>query len=256
MDDTIANLINKYDLKSKNVAVADVAIALGTIMMSIDGYVDETEVCQAIKFGEMIFGNVDEDKLERYKDVANARTHRPEINLQVSKRLLETVDFELTNQDHLSIFAFLSAIAIADKTVTSEETDLLNLIFKEFELEDFPTASEIDEEIERYREKSTEYAWNQQATEENADENNVESRGSIEEITFHYSNLAKEFTSAVVRLRILGKIDATLHDALLNAWLISPIEIKVGLATAARSNPEHLLNWIKFSEEHGGPTAN
>ena len=37
MDDTIANLINKYDLKSKNVAVADVAIAWGTIMMSIDG---------------------------------------------------------------------------------------------------------------------------------------------------------------------------------------------------------------------------
>jgi len=43
---------------------------------------------------------------------------------------------------------------------------------------------------------------------------------------------------------------------LLNAWLFFPIEIKVGLATAARSNPEHLLNWIKFSEEHGGPTAN
>ena len=84
MDDTIANLINKYDLKSKNVAVADVAIALGTIMMSIDGHVDETEVCQAIKFGEMIFGNVDVDKLECYKDVANAKTHRPGINLQVS----------------------------------------------------------------------------------------------------------------------------------------------------------------------------
>ena len=48
----------------------------------------------------------------------------------------------------------------------------------------------------------------------------------------------------------------SLNDALLNAWLISPIEIKVGLATAARSNPEHLLNWINFSQERGGPTAN
>lgn len=204
----------------------------------------------------MIFGNVDEDKLKRYQEVANAKTHRPEINLQVSKRLLETVDFQLTNQDSLSIFALLSPIAMAEKTVTAEETDLLNLIFKEFELEDFPTASEIDEEIERHQEQSTEYAWNQQALEENADENDIKSMGSIEEITFHYSNLAKEFTSTVVRFRILEKIKATLHDALLNAWLISPIEIKVGLATAACSKPEHLLNWINFSEERGGPTAN
>ena len=48
----------------------------------------------------------------------------------------------------------------------------------------------------------------------------------------------------------------SLNDALLNAWLFFPIEIKVGLATAARSNPEHLLDWINFSEERGGPTAN
>ncbi|GEM_PF-3287329 len=48
----------------------------------------------------------------------------------------------------------------------------------------------------------------------------------------------------------------SLNDALLNAWLFFPIEIKVGLATTARSNPEHLLNWIKFSGEHGGRTAN
>jgi len=47
-----------------------------------------------------------------------------------------------------------------------------------------------------------------------------------------------------------------LNDALLNAWLFFPIEIKVSLATAARSNPEHMLNWIKFSKEYGSPTAN
>ena len=142
----------------------------------------------------------------------------------------------------------MSAIAVADKKVTPEETDLLNLVLNELELKDLLPLLEIDEEIKYYRDSSDQY----KSTKENLAKKEGKEAGDlvdlIPNITDHYSNLSNTFTSALLRLSVLGRIDARQHDILLNTWLTSSLETKVGLGTAARSDPEFLLNWLDSSD--------
>ena len=128
--------------------------------------------------------------------------------MQVPKRLIESVELELTKQDRLAIFAFLSAIAVADKKVTSEENDLINLVSKELELEDVLPSSEIDKEIKKYRDSPEEYKRIQDSRAEIQEDEADDLVGLIGKITDHYENLAKDFTSALLRLRVLGKLNA------------------------------------------------
>ena len=66
----------------------------------------------------MIFGNVNEDQLKRYKDVANAKTHRPEINLQV-KGYIPT-DYILDLNQRLEVYRRLQLFDSLDECAALE----------------------------------------------------------------------------------------------------------------------------------------